>query len=143
MARALFEAHPGSVQAWGVGEPSRFKAASVRFVIADVPFIANVSWVSPLKRNSLTIVGQDGSLTFDDTAERKLSLRNSRGTSYPAYGEELPLTRELHAFIGVLRAGQVDTVQLESEVAIVRAIAAAEESAWNAGRSVAIDNDGA
>ena len=134
MARALFEANPSFAQAWGVGEASRFKAASAKFMIADVPFIANISWVSPLKRHSLTIVGEDNSLTFDDTAERKLSLRNSQGTSYPAYGEELPLTRELRAFIGALRAGQLDTTQLESEVAIVRAIAAAEESARNAGR---------
>ena len=140
MARTLFEANPGFVQAWGVGEASRFKAASAKFMITDVPFIANMSWVSPLKRHSLTIVGEENSLTFDDTAERKLSLRNSRGTSYPAYDDELPLTRELRAFIGVLRAGQPDTAQLESEVAMVRAIAAAEESARHAGRSVAIEN---
>ncbi len=140
MAHALFDANPSSAQAWGIGEASRFKAASAKFVIADVPFITNISWVSPLKRHRLTIVGEDNSLTFDDTAERKLSLHNSRGTSYPAYSEELPLARELRAFIGVLRAGQLDTTRLESEVAIVRAIAAAEESARNAGRLVAIDN---
>jgi predicted dehydrogenase len=139
MTRALFEANPGSAQAWGVGEASRFAAASAKFMVADLPFIANISWVSPVKRHSLTILGKDNSLTFDDTAEKKLSLRNSQGTSYPAYDEELPLTRELRAFIGVLHAGQLDTVQLESEVAIVRAIAAAEESARNAGRLVAID----
>ena len=55
MARALFEANPSFAQAWGVGEASRFKAASAKFVIADVPFIANTSWVSPLKRHSLTL----------------------------------------------------------------------------------------
>ncbi len=91
MAHALFDANPSSAQAWGVGEASRFKAASAKFVIAGVPFITNISWVSPLKRHRLTIVGENNSLTFDDTAERKLSLRNSRGTSYPAYSEELPL----------------------------------------------------
>lgn len=140
IVQTLFEASPDSAQAWGVGETSRFTAASVKLLFGTVPFIANVSWVSPLKRNCLTIVGEESSLTFDDTAERKLSLHNSRGTSYPAYSEELPLTRELRAFIGAVRAAQLDTTQLESEVAIVRAIAAAEESARNAGRLVAIDN---
>jgi predicted dehydrogenase len=138
MAQVLFDATPGSAQAWGVGEASRFNAAAAKFVISGVPFIANVSWISPVKRHRMTIVGQNSSLTFDDTAEKKLSLRNSRGTSYPAYGEELPLTRELRAFIGVLPAGRLDTTQLASEVGTVRAIAAAEESARNAGRLVAI-----
>jgi predicted dehydrogenase len=140
MAQALFEANPGSAQAWGVGEATRYKAAVANFVIAGIPFITNASWISPLKRHCITLVGENSSLTFDDTAERKLSLRNSRGASYPAYGEELPLTRELRAFIGVLRAGKLDTLRLDSEIAIVRAIAAAEESARNAGRLVAIDN---
>ena len=140
MAQSLFDANPDLAQAWGVGAAVGFKSAIAKFVITGVPFIANVSWVSPLKRHRMTIVGEDNSLTFDDTAERKLSLGNSRGTSYPAYSDELPLTRELRAFIGMLRAGRLDTIQLESEVAIVRAIVAAEESARNAARLVAIDN---
>ncbi|MGH3556261.1 MAG: Gfo/Idh/MocA family protein [Mycobacterium sp.] len=141
MAQALFDVNASFAQAWGIGEASRFEAAIAHFVITGVPFIANVSWISPLKRHRMTIAGENNSLIFDDAAERKLSLHNSRGTSYPAYGEELPLKRELRAFIGVLRAGRLDTAQLENEVAIVRAIAAAEESARNTGRLVAIDND--
>ncbi|ORV55546.1 hypothetical protein AWC06_03865 [Mycobacterium fragae] len=139
MVQALFDANPVFAQAWGVGEESRFIAALTKFVIAGVPFTAHVSWISPVKRHRMTIVGEDNSLNFDDSAERKLLLRNSRGTSYPAYSEELPLTRELRAFIDVMRAGRLDTTQLESEVAIVRAIAAAEESARNAARLVAND----
>ena len=139
MVQTLFDANPGSAQAWGVGEASRLKAALAKFVIAGVPFTAHVSWISPVKRQRMTIVGSHSSLIFDDSAKRKLSLRDSRGTSYPPYGEEPPLTRELRGFIGVLRAGRLDTTQLESEVAIVRSIAAAEESARNAARLVAID----
>lgn len=78
MAQALFDVNPSFAQAWGVGEASRFKAAIANFVITGVPFIANVSWISPLKRHCMTIVGENNSLTFDDTAERKLSLRKSR-----------------------------------------------------------------
>ncbi len=138
MVRALLGVDPDSAQAWGVGEASRFTAASIKFVFGEVPFIANIGWLSPLKRNCLRIVGEDSSLTFDDTAERKLSLHNSGGTSSPAYGEELPLTRELQAFIEAVRDSGLDAIQLESEVATVAAIAAAEESARNAGRLMAI-----
>ncbi|WP_197505357.1 Gfo/Idh/MocA family protein [Mycobacterium sp. 852002-51613_SCH5001154] len=138
MARALFGANPISVQARGVGGASGFQAAIARFVIAGVPFIGSVSWMSPRKRHRMTILGEENSLTFDDTAERKLSVSVSGRTSFPTYGKEPPLTRELRTFIDVVRTGKPDTTGLEDEVAIVRAIAAAEESAQNTGRLVAI-----
>ncbi|MGD1174067.1 Gfo/Idh/MocA family protein [Mycobacterium seoulense] len=139
MAQALLGATPASAQAWGVGDPPGFKAAIARFVISDVPVVTNVSWMSPLKRHRMTILGEGNSLTFDDTAKRKVSLSVSGSTSFPSYGDEPPLTRELRAFIDVLGAGKWDMTGLGSEVAIVRAIAAAEQSARSAGRLVAID----
>jgi predicted dehydrogenase len=140
MAHALFGVNPVAAQAWGIGDPARFKAAIVNFDIAGVPFIANVSWISPRKRHCMTIVGENNSLTFDDTAQNKLSLHSPQGTSYPGYDDELALTRELRAFVGALGSGSLDAARLESDIAIVRTIAAAEESARNAGLLVAIDH---
>jgi predicted dehydrogenase len=140
MAQTLLGANPSFAQAWGVGEPAVFKAAIANFVIRGVPFIANASWISPLKRHRLTIVGENSSLTLDDTAEKKLSLRSPQGTSYPPYDQELPLTRELREFIDLLHGGSLDTTRLERDVAIVRAIAAAQESARNSARLIAIDD---
>jgi len=140
MALALFSADPGSAQARGVGAASRFKAAVAKFVISGVPFIANVSWISPTRSNRMTILGENNTLIFDDAADIKLSLCTVAATSYPPYGDDLPLTRELQAFIDVLRAGSLDSIQLEREVVIVQAIAAAEESARDVGRLVTIDN---
>lgn len=139
MAQALLDASPDSVQAWCVGEVSGYKAAIANFSFNDVPFIANVSWLSPQKRHGMTIVCSDDSINFDDTTPQKLSLTNSQGIVYPTYGEELPLTREMRAFVEVIRTGRLDPPQLKREVAIVQAIAAAEESARNAGRVGTID----
>ncbi|OBG62541.1 MULTISPECIES: Gfo/Idh/MocA family protein [unclassified Mycobacterium] len=140
MARSLFGANPGFVQARGIGAAPGFQAVIARFEISGVPFVASASWMSPRKRHRMTILGKEGSLTFDDTAVRKLWVSACGRTSFPEYGGELPLTRELGAFIDALRAGKPDAAQLETEVAIVRAIAAAEESACNAGQLVAIDD---
>lgn len=140
MAQALFGATPSLVQARGAGTAPGFRAAIARFVICGVPFIANASWMSEQKRHRMTILGQENWLTFDDTAERKLMVSSSGRTSFPAYGGEPPLTRELRAFIDALGAGKPDTPRLESEVAVVRAIAAAEESARSSGRLVALDD---
>jgi len=59
MAQSLFNANPVSAQAWGVGEASGFESAIAKFVITGVPFIANASWVSPLKRHRMTIPMSD------------------------------------------------------------------------------------
>ncbi len=140
MALALLGENPRGTQAWGIGEPSRFSAALAKFMIADVPFIANVSWISPVRSHRMTILGESNTVIFDDAANTKVLLCKGDEISYPAYGDELPLTRELEAFIDVVRAGTLDTIRLEREVLMVRAIAAAEESARNAGRLVAIDD---
>lgn len=137
-AQDLLDANPRSVQTWCGGEVSQCKTATAKFEIDDVPFIASVSWLSLHKRHGMTIVGSDNSLIFDDTAQKKLALCSPEGTSFPAYDAELPLTSELQAFIALLRNGNADTSSLEWDVAIVRAIAAAEESARNDGRLVAI-----
>lgn len=140
MARSLFDANPVSAQAWGIGEVLRFNAAIANFRLNNIPLIADASWNSPQKRHRMTIAGTNKLLIFDDTAHRKVSLHNSQGVSYPAYGKELPLTLELRAFIDAVRTGKPETVRLENEIAIVRAIAGAEESARNAGRLVTFDD---
>ena len=136
VAQDLLDANPRSVQTWCGGEVSHCKTATAKFEINDVPFIASVSWLSLHKRHGMTILGSDNSLIFDDTAQKKLALRTGHGTSYPAYGAELPLTSELHAFTGLLRDASSDASRLERDVAVVRAIAAAEESARHGGRLV-------
>ena len=140
MAQELLDANPASAQTWCVGGASGYKAAIAKFGFNGVPFIANVSWLSTQKRHGMTIACSDNLINFDDTAQQKLSLSNSQGISYPTYGEELPLTREIQAFIGVVRTRRLDPSQLERNVAIVRAIAAAEESARTAGGLVTIDH---
>jgi predicted dehydrogenase len=138
MAHAIFGGSPNLAQAWGIGEAACFHGVIANFMFGGVPLIASANWLSPLKRHRLTIVGDNQWLTFDDTAEQKLTLRNSQGTSYPAYDGERPLTRELREFVSVIQRGAHDPAQLDRKVAIIQAIAAAEESARNAGQPVAI-----
>lgn len=139
MAQVLLDSEPGSAQAWGVGEPVRFRATIAKFMIAGIPLFANASWMSPVKRHRLTIVGTHKSLVFDDNVDRKLSLFNPLVTSFPEYGEELPLTSELRAFIDLLSTDRLDAAtNIGNEVTTVRAIAAAEESARSGGPLVTI-----
>ena len=87
------------------------------------------SWLSPSKRRHISVSAEKGTLVFDDTAARKLTLYDVTGeVSYPAYTADPPLTIELQAFCDTIRGGTQDRDHIGDGVAIVRAIAAAARS---------------
>jgi predicted dehydrogenase len=91
--------------------------------------VATVSWLSPVPRMQMTIACEEGTVVFDDKARRQLVLHGRGGeVSHPAYSDELPLTRELGAFLRAVGSGGVDPLQIEMGFSVVRAIAAAHES---------------
>jgi predicted dehydrogenase len=129
MASAVFRTQPDTVQAWNLTSSTTSEAATSRFVYGDTSWLAIMSWLSPVRRNQLTIVAERGILVFDDRVERKLSLHDRRGTiSYPDYQSELPLTREMHCFLDRVRDGPSDRLDVELGFAVTKAIAATEGS---------------
>jgi predicted dehydrogenase len=140
MAHALFGTNPTSVQAWGTGNPLRLEEAMAMYVFGSVLFISQVSWLSPVKRKRMFIKGEEATLILDDAAEKKLSLCEPHGISFPAYDQERPLARELRAFIDAISAESKGTTELARGVSIVREIAAAEDSARNAGQLVTMSD---
>jgi hypothetical protein len=56
----------------------------------------------------------------------------------PCYENELPLTRELRAFLDLIRSRSTDSSHTALGIAIVRAIDRAEESIRNGGSSIRI-----
>jgi predicted dehydrogenase len=98
-----------------------------------------VSWLSPVQRRLISIACSKATLVLDDLSERRLALHAGDGQpSYPAYGAELPLTRELTEFVAAVRAGQRDPRHVQMGVSVARAIAATEESIQRGGQSVTI-----
>jgi predicted dehydrogenase len=139
MARAIFSGDPGSVTAWSLSGGSRPQAALVKFQFGTTPVVSTVSWLSPVSRKQTTIVGTEATLVFDDKAAQRLTLHRKHGDiSYPAYLDELPLTREMRAFMQCARSGKPDANHIEMGSAVVRAIVAAEVSIGLGGQSVAV-----
>lgn len=98
-----------------------------------------MSWFSPIRRQRLTIFAEKGTVSFDDKAKRKLVLYGEDGViSHPDYKDEAPLRREMRAFIQLVRSGAADPSQIESDVAIVRMIATAEDSISRGGMLIKI-----
>jgi len=140
MARAIFGRDPDSVATWSLSGGSMSEAALSKFQYGNTPVVSTTSWLSPVRRKRTIIECEKATLIFDDNAERRLTLYGKQGgeLSYPAYRDELPLTREMGAFLQAVRSGRADASHLEMGAGIVRAIAAAEESLGLGGQLVTI-----
>lgn len=137
MARAIFGRDPDSVNAWSFSGGAKPEAALSKFQFGDTPVISTISWLSPVKCKRTTIACEKATLVFDDKAERRLALYGKGDEpTYPPYSDELPLTRELGAFLEGIRSGKADTSHVETGASIVWSIAAAEQSIDLGGRAV-------
>ena len=129
MAGAIFGRHPANAQAWSLSGSGMPEAAVVKFEYGGVPMVSKISWLSPIQRRTMSIVGEELTLIFDDRADRRLAVHDKQGRIiYPTHSDELPLTREIDAFLNAVRSDKLDPAQVETGVAVVRAIAAAEDS---------------
>jgi predicted dehydrogenase len=139
IARAIFDCDPDSVAGWSLSAGAEPDAALAKFQFGGTPVVCTVSWLSPARRRQVSIVCEDGTLILDDTAERRLALYDRQGAlTYPAYSGDLPLTREMAAFLEAVQSGRADGRHVQTGVSIVRAIAAAEISIALGGQSVTI-----
>lgn len=130
MAFAIFGGAPSKVAAWSLDGGRTPKTALTKFYFGDTPVVSTISWLSPVRRRQMTIVGAKATLVFDDKAERILSFYDKLENEpyFPGFSNELPLTRELRVFLETVQSGTLDTSNVELGVDIVRAIAAAEQS---------------
>jgi predicted dehydrogenase len=141
-AHALFGIDPVSVQAWSLTGPQNCQAAIARYRYGAASLVSTMSWLSPVRRQTMTITGERGVIIFDDKAERKLVLHNEAGiASYPSYDDELPLTQELRAFLEVVRHGSADASHIALGIAIAEAIEAADQSIAKDGAPIEIRDE--
>ena len=139
LARAFLGREAEHVEAWGlIGAPVT-QAAVARFDFGATPVLMVANRLSPTAVFRITIAGEGGTLVFDDRAERKIALYDPAGAvTHPPYDDELPLDRELRAFLKAIETSAPDAPHLEMGTAVVRAIAAAEASVAAGGTRVGI-----
>lgn len=142
MAYKLFGSIPENIQAWSFTQtPTGLtESGAVLAHINAVSIFSEVSWLSPIKRTALALVGTSGSLFFEDTNSegKKVALHTQDGVTYPRYNAEPPLTREMRAFIDAIQKGDRSDSSLTEALNIVRAIEAAEESSHAQGASISL-----
>jgi predicted dehydrogenase len=128
-ARAILGRNPVSVAAWVLSGTQLTEAAVTRFMFGDVPLLSIASWASHEPKRCMMIFAERGTIVFDDRSDRKLLVRHVDGScSFPSYDNEMPLTRELKAFVDLIRSGGPTRSDAALGVSIVRMIDAAERA---------------
>ena len=147
----LTQARPTSVQAWGIASlVPRSRLYDVVHIKLDFPhqvtgFITN-SWLSPIKKKQLTVIGEKSTVVFDDASPNKLTLSSNMGpgvrtkgsvahitrqepvVSHPSYQPASSLTLELEAFIASIQNGTPTKTDAREGLMVVAVLDAAERS---------------
>lgn len=95
---------------------------------------------SPIKKRSMTAVGNKSAVIFDDTSSRKVlyikKLSRIPKISYPYYNKEDSLRRQLVEFINCIKAKKKPKTDLNHGTEVVKIIEAAEKSLREGGRII-------
>lgn len=91
----------------------------------------SVSWLSPVKKRNMTIVGEKNTIIFDDTVEKKISLVNNLNKEiiYPSFSKASPLSEEISSFVKLIKnKKEINKSSLRMGLDVLRVIEACEKS---------------
>jgi UDP-N-acetylglucosamine 3-dehydrogenase len=97
------------------------------------------NWLSKEKVRIFTVIGEQGRITIDDTLPKdKVTMTDEAGTRALPYTDERPLTRELQAFVSVIRTKEVHRSRATDGRNTVVILEAAEQSIKQGGVAVSV-----
>lgn len=92
----------------------------------------SIGWLSPVKKRSMTIVGEKSTIVFDDTIEKKVAIIKNLKTKeidYPPFPKESPLSEEISSFVNLIRNKEkINKSGLKMGLDVVRVLEACEKS---------------
>lgn len=135
---------PMSVKAWGISSSrpgtNLYDTSQIKlnFSAGAVGLIFS-SWLMPQKRKQLTVVGENGSVVYNDVLpEKKVTLFEEGGAkiSSPDYDSGMPLTLELKAFVRTIVEKEKPLSGVAEGLEVVQILDAAERSIAAGGTEV-------
>ena len=108
-----------------------FDSASINLLFNDIAAQIDVSWIHPIKRHCLTVIGEDGMIVFDDTKEweekvfyQKYSLHKENELikgdhEYIKIEKKEPLRQECKYFIDLLNGKKDSRTGADEGVQVV------------------------
>ena len=110
----------------------------------DIFVFIKVSWSSPVKKRNTIIVGEKGTIIFDDTVERKIrlvkNLGKDVGTSFPSFSKITPLSMEISNFVDQIKnKDKINNSSLKIGMDVIKVLEACEKSIKLDGRNIKLN----
>lgn len=155
----VYDKTPYQVIAWGLKnlrpKLQLFDLVTLRLKFSDQndAFI-KLSWLYPIKRRELVIVGSKSTLVYNDLLPNRVTLFENMGPDiigkdlikklpnikYPTYEHRLPLEVEIGEFIEAIKRNQdIYRSNLDFGIKVTKILHLAEQSIKNEGKAVNVD----
>jgi predicted dehydrogenase len=128
---------PRRITAWDVSNVRKRQKTCdmtvIRLLYANgISAFIKVGSLSPVKKRKMTIVGHNGSIIFDDTADKKVEYFNEQQEkSYPHYSFESPLRRQILEFTDCIKKNKKPPTNIGRAMQVIKLIEYAEKSICN------------
>lgn len=135
----IFQKKPIEISAWGSYD---LVFLNLRFSDKTHAF-AKLSWLSPVKKRELVIVGKKSTLVYSDLAEKKVAYYHKNtdpsNVIYPAYSKTPPLEMEVKEFVQAIKQNKkINKSDLDFGAEVTKILCLAEQSLKNNGEAVKI-----
>ncbi len=152
----IYQKEPVQISAWALDtlrpESGLFDFALIKLKFFDqVEAFIKISWLSPIKKRELVIVGSKSTIIYNDLADKKITYYQDMGPKvrgkniikynpkieYPKYQLTLPLEMEIREFIDVVKNEKtVSHSGLDFGVKITKMIHLTEQSIKQNGKPI-------
>lgn len=146
MVLSIMKQEPREVTGWAVSslqpKSKLYDVASIRLVFPNrVSAFIKVSWLSPLKKRELVVVGSKDTIIYDNLAEKRITYFSDMGPeksgdkyikrdpriNYPVYSSRLPLELEILNFLQVIK-GEKNQIDINQALLVSKILDLAEQS---------------
>ncbi len=153
----IYDKYPKNISATGVSslypESDDYDFASIKIKFEDnVSAFIKISWIYPIKKRELAIVGEKDSIIYDAQGENKIiyyknmigkksefhSKINSVKISYPKYASRSPLENEIDNFVKAIEDKKLRRSDMSFGIKITKLLDLAQKSIKNNGREFEI-----
>ncbi|ATF17279.1 putative dehydrogenase [Phaeobacter gallaeciensis] len=142
MARQIFGSPADQARAYSLRGRDRPLHVIAQLLYQGRRFDLEASWLASSPAFRLIAEGRDGRLIFDDKAAYKVLLFQEGVCQPLTYEDELPLSRELRAFVDMIRGVSRNASPLSAAKDVMHSLDAISRSARRMGEPVAINWQG-
>lgn len=156
----IYNKSPNKILAWGFEnlrpKLKLFDLISIRLKFFDQNDVfIKLSWLYPIKRRELIIVGSKSTIIYNDLLPNRITLYENIGPDvqgqnlikkipnikYPSYEHKLPLEIELGEFIKSIKGNKdISRSNLDFSIKITKILHLAEQSINNSGKEIDVDS---